>query len=206
MTSSTLYRWAGYTLIIGAILLVIGEWTHPANAVANVTTGAWATSHDVLLLALLFGIPGFFGLYARQAKETKGLGFVGFVLIFIAMVLLVGIVYFEAFINPVVVKEAPAFVEKMLAGQLSGPLMTVLPLTGIAFSLGWLLFGWATARAGVLPRTAAYLALVGGVLLGLEPLFQSVPYLGKLAALIFGLGTLWLGYALTAEKRMMMAG
>lgn len=205
MSSSVLYRWAGYALIIGAILLVVGEWMHPANAAANVTTGAWATSHDLLLLALLFGIAGLFGLYARQAKETKGLGFIGFLLIFIAMTLLVGIVYFEAFINPVLAKEAPAFVEKVFAGQVGGPVMTVLPLTGFAFSLGWLLFGWATARAGVLPRTAAWLAVVGGFVFGLEPLFESVPYVAKLAALVFGVGTLWLGYALTAEKRMMMA-
>lgn len=202
MASSMLYRWAGAALIAGAILLAIGELTHPANAVGNVTTSAWATTHNILLLSLLVGIPGLFGLYTRQAKETKGLGFLGFILIFIAMTLLVGIVYFEAFIGPALAQDAPAFVERVFSGEVGGPLVTVLRLTGFAFSLGWLLFGWATARAGVLPPTAAWLALVGGVVLGLGPLREALPFVEKLAALVFGIGVAWLGNALRTEKRM----
>lgn len=206
MTTSSLYRWTGYANIVAAILLVIGEWMHPAQEAANVSTGAWATSHYLLFLSLLIGIPGLFGLYTRQARETKTLGFLGFVLAFIAMMGFTGIVYFEAFINPILATEAPAFVEKAVAGDVSGPVLTVLLFTGLAFSVGWLLFGWATARGGVFPRTAAYLGLVGGVLLGLEPLLlEAVPYGGRVVALIFGIGIVWLGYALTVEKRMMAA-
>lgn len=202
MVSSMLYRWAGSALIVGTILLVIGEWINPANAVGNVTMSRWATAHYILLLSLLFSIPGVFGLYTKQATETKGLGFLGFILIFLAMTLIVGNVYFEAFISPALANDAPAFVEKVFSGQVGGPLDAVLRVTGFAFSLGWLLFGWATAKAGVLPPTAAWLGLAGGVVLGIGPLRGSLPFVEKLAVLVFGVGVAWLGNALRTEKRM----
>lgn len=86
-----------------------------------------------------------------------------------------------------------------MTGGLGGPLSTLIPLNGLAFSLGWLLFGIATARAGVLPRWAAILAVIGGVPFGVAP--GLVPALvGKFAAIVFGLGVIGLGYALWSEK------
>ncbi|MDP8950462.1 MAG: hypothetical protein M3N00_09560, partial [Actinomycetota bacterium] len=54
-------------------------------------------------------------------------------------------------------------------------------------ALGWLLFGVATLRAGVYPRWAAIVLIVGAVLLGLP-----VPGL----EIVLAVAVSWLGFAL----------
>jgi hypothetical protein len=88
-------------------------------------------------------------------------------------------------------------IDGMLGGQMS-PLNTILPLTGLAFVVGWLLFGIATARAGVYPRTAAILALVGGIPVGLTPLVPQA--IAKIGAIVFGIGIAWLSNALRSTS------
>src|SRR3990170_2464025 len=199
MAPSGLYRWAGYAGIVGAILLV---------RLAAANRGIWELSHELIFCSIILAIPTVFALYTRQARETGTLGFLGFVLIFIGLMGFSGIVWFEAFVTPALTGDAAAFaaIEKLESGEMASSVLPVLMVSSITFSLGWLLFGWATARAGVLPRTAAYVALVGGVFFGLGPLlFAGVPVLDKVAVTIFGIGFIWLAWALTTERKMMMA-
>lgn len=200
MSSTALFRWAGLANVVAAVLLIGGELLHPANQPANVATSAWTTAHVVLLGSLVLGTAGLFGLYLRQFRDVGTIGFVGFLLIFLAMALFLGIVYFEAFFNPILISDAPAFVEKLFSPQPPGSLALLLPLNGLAFSLGWLLFGIATARANVLPRLAAIVATVGAIPFGVEPLLPGA--VGKVVAVVFGVGVLWLGYALWSEKTL----
>jgi hypothetical protein len=207
VATSGLYRWAGYAGVVGAILLVLGDWIHPQSLVAaNRTT--WELAHELIFCSIVLAIPTIFALYTRQAGETGGLGFLGFSLVFIGLMGFSGIVWFEAFVSPALVGDSAvaAALEKLETGETAGLLLPVLMLSSVLFSLGWLLFGWATARAGVLPRPAAYVALVGGVFFGLGPLlFSGVPILDKMAATIFGVGFAWLAFGLTIERRMLMA-
>jgi len=206
MASAGLYRWAGYAGIAGAILLVVGEWLHPRMLASN--PAGWELAHEILFISIILAIPGLFGVYTRQTRETGSLGFMGFVLVFIALMGFSGIVWLEAFVTPALAGDAAvttAF-EKLESGEIPSLIGPLLMVSGIAFSLGSLLLGWATARAGVLSRTAAYVTLVGGFFFGLGPLlFASAPALDKLAATVFGVGFAWLAYGLTTERRMMMA-
>lgn len=202
MTRGTLFRWAGLASIISGITLAVGEILHPRNDPANVMTSAWAISHQLILVAVILGIAGTFAIYLRQNRETGALGFIGFLLAFIAMTLISGIVLFEAFINPVLAKEAPDFVRRFMAEEVGGTVFAVFIVGGLGFSLGWLLLGWATIRAGIFPKWAAILALVGGTLLGLEALLAQAfgETAAKVPAVLFGLGIIWIGYALWSEK------
>jgi hypothetical protein len=206
MGASGLYRWAGYAGVVGAILLVLGQWLHPQVLASN--PGRWELAHEILFVSIILAIPGLFGIYTRQTRETGALGFVGFVLIFIALMGFSGIVWLEAFVSPALAGDAAAraALEKLESGQTPSLIGPVLIASGAAFSIGSLLFGWATARAGVFSRTAASVTLVGGFVFGLSPLlFASAPALDKLAATVFGVGFAWLAYGLTAERRMMIA-
>ena len=70
-------------------------------------------------------IPGTVAIYLRQNRETGALGFIGFLLAFIAITLISGIVFFEAFINPVLAKEAPDFVRRFMAEEVGGTVFAV---------------------------------------------------------------------------------
>ncbi len=205
MTRSALFRWGGLAGIVGGILVAIGFLLHPTSeGVEALTSGAWSTSHLLLLISLILGIPAVFALYLRQNKETGALGFVGFLLAYLAGVLLVGITYFESFVTPGLAAASPDALQAVVALESSGTLGTVLMITGLGFGVGWLLLGAATFRAGVLPRWGGVLALVGGVILGLQPFFPPVVW--KAAAVVFGAGVVWLGYALWSAKGEAMMG
>jgi hypothetical protein len=199
MLSSNLIRWAGLANIVGGLLVALGFILHPPEEAAAVSTSMWAISHLILVISTIFGMLGVFGLYARQSEETKLLGLTGFILVFVGTALFLGITYYAAFIEPVLAAKAPEFVESSFSGRPIGALAVVLPLMGLLFSLGWLLLGIGTIRTNILPRWAAILTIIGSVPFGLVPLFIVT----KIAAVVFGLGIIWLGYALWSEKRAM---
>jgi hypothetical protein len=87
-----------------------------------------------------------------------------------------------------------ANVEAALGGSLAG---TLALLGGLAFFLGLILFGAATMRAGVFPRWAGLLLIVGDVVFGAGDLFgPAAPIVYVLGAAITGAGFVWLGLAL----------
>lgn len=197
MSVSNLIRWAGPANMVSGLLVALGFVLHPPDEVATVSTAMWMVAHVLLVLSLVIGVLGLFGLYARQPQESGMLGLVGFLLIFMGMASFLGITYYEAFINPAVAASDPAFVESQMAGVLPGPLMVILPLSGVSFSLGWLLFGLGLLRAGILPRWAIILTIIGGIAFGLGPVFSLI--VAKITAVVFGAGVIWLGYALWTE-------
>lgn len=200
MTRDALFRWGGLALALAGVAVAIGFLVHPATEGPEaVRSAAWGPSHVLLVLATGFGIAGTFALYLRQNREAGMAGFVGFLLVYVALLSFTGIAYFEAFISPGLAAGAPSALEVVGALATGGTLGTVLMWSGLGFSVGWLLLGWATYRAGVLPRWGALLVLIGGVLLGVQPFLPAV--LWRAAAVVFGLGALWLGSALWSARR-----
>ena len=105
---------------------------------------------------------------------------VGFLVAFLGTVLLAGALWFELFITPSLAAEAP----ELLAAELGLPGFILMVLLG---AVGWVLFGVATLRAGVYPRWAALLLIVGGVIA-----FLPVPLVG----IIFSVSVAYLGFLL----------
>lgn len=75
---------------------------------------------------------------------------------------------------------------------------------GLGYMLGYILFGVATMRAGVLPRWAGLMLILGSVLFLIS---EAVSFDASLSHLIvtigdviFGSGFVWLGHALRSEK------
>jgi hypothetical protein len=210
LTAPTLIRLAGLSALVAGILFVIVGLLHPFvshhGGLSSVTTDAWVLTHSLTIAVSFFGLLGIAGLYARQVEEVGWLGLAGFLLFSLWLVLVPGFTFFEAFILPLLAIDAPTFAQGFLAvftgsagGTSFGALATIWILLGPMYILGPLLFGIATARAGILPRGAAGLFAVGAVS---SLAFALVPPdLEPLATVPVGLGLAWLGYALWAERR-----
>jgi len=113
-----------------------------------------------LALAAMFALlVALTGLYARQAHTTGRLGLIGYLTASLGTLLVAGDWWYEGFIGPAIRTEAP----ELLATAVSGWVLIGAVLTTVTFATGWLLFGFASVRAGVLPRSAAVLMTVGGV-------------------------------------------
>ena len=206
MSGSTVIRWAGLSAVVAGVLYVVQTIIHPTDDPSSVVTSLWAISHYLLLGYFVFGLLGISGIYARQVEEAGLLGLVGFLMFFVWLALSTAFVFIEAFILPLLATEAPQFVEGFLGifdgsvGESNlGVLEAVLPLGALLYIVGGLLFGISILRAGILPRWAAIVFIVGTVsALSVTLLPEGV---GRFAAVPYGLGLAWLGYALWSERQ-----
>ncbi|GAB4581517.1 MAG: hypothetical protein Fur0022_42650 [Anaerolineales bacterium] len=198
MDTTQLFRWAGLATLLSGILLPMGFVLHPPELAAEMDTVQWSLVHLLMLLSAMAGILGFTGLYGRHAGQMGKLGLVGFVLFYIAHPLFAGLMFFEAFIVPSLSIVTPEFVEGFATGEASGAFNVVLPLMGLLYSLGGLLFGLAIFRAKILPRWATTMTILGAVPFGIQPALPG--FVGVLSVLALGIGLIGLGYALWTEK------
>ena len=203
---STLMRLAGLSAILAGLCFIVIGMFHPVNVPESVTTATWVNVHIFATALGFFGLFGMAGLYARQAEQSGWLGLVGFLLFSAWMTLVTGFSFVEAFILPRLATESPAFVAAILgmfssipSGIDLGVLPTLWNISGPLYIFGPLLFGIATFRAGVLPRWASALLVLGAVLI---PVGAVVPpeYQPKIMIPV-GLALAWMGYALFSERR-----
>ncbi|MDP8952713.1 MAG: hypothetical protein M3N18_10850, partial [Actinomycetota bacterium] len=161
MSSSSLMRLAGFAALLSAVVSVIGDLL---RLVVDVETPQTANTVGYALVFLLYLLGaallllGVVGLYASQSEAAGVLGLVGFLGAFSGTVLLAGALWFELFVTPSLAAEAPELAESEQLGLVGFILVFVMG------ALGWLLFGAATLRAGLYPRWAAVLLMVGAVL------------------------------------------
>jgi len=187
MSSPFTARQAGIASIAAATLILVSQvlqlvlpMTVPEsfwNATQTLRMGLALLAMFVLLLALT-------GLHARQASAAGRLGLVGYVAASLGTLLVAGDWWYEGFIGPVLLEQAP----ELLATAVSGSILIGAALTFGIFAAGWVTFGLASVRAGVFPRPATLLLTISGVagILALISPFQ-VPL-----ALTVGWMGLWL--------------
>src|SRR4051812_46450466 len=111
ITPSTLIRWAGLPAVAAGLFFAAIQPIHPADALASVTTDAWAIITPLKVVMCLFFLLGITGIYARQMKKAGWLGLVGFLLLSLAWALELAFIFAEAFIIPLLATSAPTFVE-----------------------------------------------------------------------------------------------
>jgi hypothetical protein len=187
MLPSDLFRLGGLAAVGAGVLTIIGELVglsvYFEDMAVAATTVSYALAFWLYMLGSVLLLGGLVALYVAQSKEAGILGVVGFVVAFLGTALIVGADWAQVFIGPLLAVNAPQILEL-------GP-TTGLVLTFITLGVGWLLFGIATLRAGVFPRWAAILLMVGAVLS-----FFPVP----LTSIVLSAAVIWLGFILLTGR------
>jgi hypothetical protein len=99
------------------------------------------------------------GLYWVEAHVVGRLGLVGYLIAFLGTLLVAGDWWYETFVVPELMDRVPALLDEPPSGRiLVGGFVTVA-----AFAVGWLIFGFASYRAGIFPRGASILVMIGGL-------------------------------------------
>lgn len=189
MTGPNLARiLGGLAAVFGGLLFVVAAIVGLSlvdfeNFAVAAATGSYILFALLSLLGAILVLGGLVGLYARQSEQAGPLGLVGFLVTFLGMALVVGASWASTFTEPALAQVAP----ELLAQDPPGWLDFGFTLTYVLASLGWLLFGVATLRAGVYPRAAAILLIVGAVIS-----FVPLP----LTEVILAVAIAWLGFDL----------
>jgi hypothetical protein len=187
VVASSFVRLAGIASVTAAGLMLTNQLSQLAFALTMSKSTAIATHglrNGLALLAAYALLIALTGLYARQATAAGRLGLVGYLVAALGTLLLAGDWWYETFVGPLIAEQAP----EILNTAIGGSMLIGAAATFGSFALGWVLFGIASYRAGVFPRGAAILMVLGGIvgILALAPPFQ-VPL-----ALAVG----WMGWSL----------
>lgn len=195
ITPQALYRISATALVLTGVSLAIGQSLHPEPPFAEtVDTTRWAAAHVLWWFGGLAAVLGFSGLYLRQRESVGLLGFVGGGFAIVGSALIACAMFFEAFIAPTIATRAPElFTAYPAGGGWEGFLAGVLAAGGL-LGIGLVLFGIAMHRAGIMPRWAIVLTVLGGVPFAVNFLLPRA--VAIVAAIAFGLGLAGLGSAL----------
>jgi hypothetical protein len=194
VSTPTLYRLSGLTILVGALLFAVGNLLHPLDhSLAARDSATWEIAHVTFMLGGIVMALGLPGAYLRQAARAGRLGLAGFVALFLGLIVIAPGAWFEAFVVNEVGPELTETIEDGAGGVFNGTL-------GLLLVAGPLLFGIATLRARVFPRPAAIASIATTPIL---LLLGGVPGKAGGAAIIFGTVLLsaaysWIGYALAA--------
>ena len=122
-------------------------------------TGSYLLSSGLRLLSTILLLWALIGIYGRQSRAAGTLGLWAFVVTFLGTALLVGNTWAEVFVWPTLAQVAPNVLSEQ-ATEAPMYLLTGITLSFPLFSIGMILFGVATIRAGIYPRWAAVLSIV----------------------------------------------
>ena len=193
MSIQSLSRLVGPVSIAASVLIIASQSLNLGLGLAIGVQSADSVVHSLkygfALFALYLLLLSLTGLYLRQAESAGKLGLVGYLVAFLGTLLVAGDWWFESFIAPRLAAVAP----EVMTGAITGSMAVGAGATFGLFALGWTLFGVATFRAGVYPRPAAALLIIGGVV-GI--LAGSTPYQIPLAIAVG-----WIGFALTRSEQ-----
>ena len=200
--SSKLARAGGIAAVLaGALLLVADLWSLVQELLGGserfsevAATTAWTVMSAMYMVGVLLLLVALAGLYARQSEAAGVLGVAGFFAALVGTGLLVGMMWALTFVAPSAAIEAPAFLD---AEEVAGPVDMGFMLSGLAFAIGWALFGLATLRARVFPRVAAVVLIVGALLT-----FAPLPA----TTVVIDVAVAWLGLSVLREVPASAAG
>jgi hypothetical protein len=172
---------AGILLLLGHFLNLGGDPRY-----GTVLGGTLVlTAHVVLVFALV-------ALYTVQAEQSGLLGSLGMMLSVVGTTLVSGVVLVE------IAGASGAEVDTVLGSGLPSVLAL---LGGLAFLIGLILFGIATMRAGVVPRWAGLLLIVGDAVFGAGNFAGAAATIFEiLGALITCAALVWLGLSLLSGR------
>jgi hypothetical protein len=183
--ADTALRWSGVLLIVGAAVLGAAIVMTSFNPVVNQPLSSRISL--LLLLSAVFLLLSLPAMYAKQAAAAGWLGLTGHALLQTGILLLV------------VLASPPLLYPSFTSAPGENPVVFLL---GIALTLGLLLSGIATIRAGIFPRWTGILLLAATA--GFFFVFFVAEFLpaqaGQVGAAFFGillaLALAWIGLAL----------
>jgi hypothetical protein len=191
MQTTTLARY-GAPIAIGAgalmiITRLVIQFTTPAEIEplkAYVLTTTHAVNSVVSIVAYALLVIALVALYDREARSAGAFGALAFAAAVLGTMFMTGDWWYEAFAVPRLAEVAPDVVDTFVGGRLFiGGLISFA-----LFGIGWIMYGAASTRARVVPRSISITILVAGLMSGVPfgPVYLS-------GGVVHGLAFVWLG-------------
>ena len=206
ITPTALTRGAAAAAVGSGLLFIGVQLGHPHLDATTVATTEVVVRDSLKMLMAVLALVGITGMYLSQVRRNGVLGLVGYLVLGAGYLLIAGMTYMATFVLPHLVATDPAYVDDVITQIRGGTptgdiglLAIALPVQGISFLAGGLIFGVALFRAGVLARWATVLLAAGGVVTILLSVMPEAFY--RLLAFPNGIAMIGSGYSLWATTR-----
>lgn len=181
MNISAITRAAAAGMIVSGLALGYSYISHPQHMTPEtIASPFWVLIHGLFAVSLLLGLLGTTALYASTADRAGWWGLAGYVSLFVGMILIFGLDYYETLIAPYLALNYPEIIAEHGAGDTMGPVAIFFPLAGALTVLGYaaLALGWM--KGHVLARPVAVAMIVSALAFG----FGLSPFGSLIAARI----------------------
>jgi hypothetical protein len=208
ITANVLTRWAGIAAAAAGAIFIGVQINHPDLNATSIQTTEMAVRDSLKVLMAALALVGITGMYLNQVRKHGLLGLIGYVVFAVGYLSILGVTFTAAYVLPEVASSNPGFVNDVIAVDTGrgtahgdiGALATAINVTGFAYLVGGLLFGIALYRARVLPRWAAALLSIGGIVSAALVVMPDAFY--RFLAFPNGIAMIALGYSLWKVARV----
>jgi len=204
MSSANLLRWSGLAFLLSGALIALFFLLHPIGdppPAQVILSTPYAAEHTLGIASRVLNLLGLIGVYAWLAQKQRWLALIGFLLASIGTALLLGGVIVDATINPVLASSAPKLLDPT-STLFTGPTEVVFLVYGLIYALGFIIVGMSTLLMGGFSRWAGIPLIVGALLVAYV---FAVPWIVRvIGAVVFGLGQVWVGYAVWSARGEML--
>ena len=204
MSKQSLSRSSGWALAVSGILFALFFVLHPGGgdppAALTVLNSPYALEHTLGVGAMVLMLLGLAGFYAGHSTEAGKAGFIAFMLAFIGTALLTGVLFFDAYIVPIIALGAPALLAE--TGPFNNmPGLLVLAVPGTIWMFGLVFLGIVVIRSHLGPPLAGFLLIAGSFITNLPPQPVGPVPLEVIAAgaVMTGGAFAWLGLAFAMD-------
>ena len=198
---------AAASLVVGPLLMAIGDLIHPeermaaAEQIAIVVSHAsrWYPAHLLLFVGMMLFIPGLLALAALTGARKPAAGYAARILVLVGTAAFASVFVAEMLVGRFVLDGAdPAAAADLLESMFSGGMLAAVGPAMLAFFVGTATFAVPLMRAGGGLGWAAALILMGALLILAEILSAQV-ILSQIGNVLVFLGS-------TAVARSMLQG
>jgi hypothetical protein len=174
---------AAASLVVGPLLMAIGDLMHPQERMAPAEQIAilvdhasrWYTAHLLLFAGMMLFVPGLLALAALTEARKPAVGYAARILVMVGTAAVASIFVAEMLVGRFVLDGAdPATATDLLKSMFSGPLLAAVGPAMLAFFVGTAAFAIPLMRTGSRVGWAAAIILLGVVLILAEILSAQV--------------------------------
>ena len=181
MNIQTITRAGAIGLIFSGLALGYSYVAHPHHMTPEtIAAPFWILIHALFALSLVLGLLGTTALYAPTAERAGTWGLSGFISLFVGMMLIFGLDYYEVLIAPYLAVHYPEVIHDHGAGDAMGPVAIFFPLAGALTVLGYAALAYGWMKGEVLPKPVAVAMIIAALAFG----FGLSPLGGLMAARI----------------------
>ena len=157
----------------------------------------WSWINGLGVVGALTGLLGQAGIYVIQTANTNCFASIGFYVATTGTTLLIGTMLWETVLWPILVKHEESLLDFKGPIYVSKTFFPFFIVSGLIYSIGYVLVGIGIMQAGVLPRIAGLLLAVGAPTFGLGPMFGKYQvYPRSIGVTLMCVGLIWLGFGM----------